>query len=126
MKRGILVSLIGALVAILAFTGCTTRSKARAAEQAAFRAGQQQGTLSEKARQNGITVLGPVLNPLVPWTEDLTLAQVIVAAHWYGTSDPQRIILSHGDDRMEMTPEDILGPAGEFPMQPGDTVELIP
>jgi hypothetical protein len=126
-RNGGLFNLLAtATCAALLLPGCTTRAKARAAEEAAFRAGQQQGALIERARQNGITFKGPVVNSIVPWHEKMTLAQAVVSAEWCGKGNPRQIILSHGDDRMEMTMEELLENGAQFPVHPGDTVELVP
>ena len=125
MKAGRLVLVIFALAlatnALL--TGCSTRS-ARARSEA-FRAGQQQAQMEARARQNGIAFSGPVLNPIVPWTPGMTLAQAITLARWAGRDDPRFIIVSRGSERVEMTPAQALAAAG-FALEPGDSVELVP
>ena len=69
-----------AIATLVAGTGCTSSSKARAQADAAFRAGQEQAVRNEEARKRGITFTGPVSNSLIPWAEGLTLGQAIAAA----------------------------------------------
>ena len=77
-------------------------------------------------KQNGISFTGQVLVPIVPWTEGLTLAQAIIAAHWTGLHDPRLIIIVNRDgERMELMPEEA-EMAAELPLAPGDAVELVP
>jgi hypothetical protein len=40
-----------------------------------------------------VAVQGAVRNPLIPWTEGLTVARAIVAAVYFGAKDPNEIIL---------------------------------
>ena len=113
------------LLAAMLVAGCTTKSKARANSQAAFRAGQAQATIAAEAKQNGISFTGQVLNPIVPWTEGLTLAQAIVAARWSGLKDPRLVIVTRAGERVELTPNESVA-AAQLPLEPGDSVELVP
>ena len=81
--------------------------------------------MAAEARQNGIAFTGPVLNPIVPWTEGLTLAQAIVAARWSGLTDPRLVIVTRAGERVELTPNESVA-AAELPLEPGDAVELVP
>lgn len=114
-----------ALLVATAVSGCTSKSKAHAEAAKAFRAGQAQESQAQDARRNGITFTGPVLNPIVPWTEGLTLAQAIVAARWSGLRDPRLVVITRAGEQVEMTPSQSLA-AAELPMEPGDQVELVP
>ena len=113
------------LLAVVLAGGCTSKSKSRANAQKAFRDGQAQATIAAEAKQNGISFTGQVLNPMVTWTEGLTLAQAIVAARWAGLSDPRVVILTRAGERVELTPNESLA-AAQLPMEPGDQVELVP
>ena len=65
----------------LVVTGCVTKSKAKADAQAAYFAGQQQAMMRMSQPQTPVvTFIGPVRNPMVQWSEGLTLANAIVAA----------------------------------------------
>jgi len=108
-----------------ATTGCTSRTKAQAQAEAAFRAGHQQALRQAEVRRNSISFTGPVLNSLVPWTEDMTLGQAIGAAGWNGKGDPRLIILTRGKEVITMTPDQLLEAADE-PALPGDHVDMLP
>ena len=66
------------LLALLA-TACTTQSNARLRERNAFLAGQnsvlQQQQATTAAQSPGVTLVGAVQHPQVPWITGLTLAQ---------------------------------------------------
>ena len=115
----ILMLLIPVLV-----TGCTSKSKARANAQQSFRAGQAQATIAAEAKQNGITFTGFVLNPIVPWTEGLTLNQALIEAQYIGRRDPKQIILERRGETISIHPLQLHRGAGEELMEPGDVIEL--
>ena len=128
MKTGRIHPAIVALALFAAWVaagGCTTKSRARAEAQKAFQAGQQQAEMQAEARRNNVAFLGPVLNPVVPWSEGLTLARAIVAARWSGLQDPHLIVLMRDGERVELNPAEALA-AANMPLFPGDTVELVP
>lgn len=125
MKRCVLCLGLPLLLATMLTAGCTSKSKAHQAAAKAFQAGQASEARAQDAQRNGITFTGPVLNPIVPWTESLTLAQAIVAARWSGLQDPRLVIITRAGERVEMTPSQSLA-AAELPMEPGDQVELVP
>ena len=108
----------------LAFSGCTTRSKARAQAQAAFAAGQQQALAQLRDAQRLIVrVIGNVRNPEIPWTEGLTLAQAIVAAGCYDQRDPREIVLTRRSERIPIDTK-ILLRGDDVPLEAGDTIEI--
>jgi hypothetical protein len=116
--------LVVILTLALAATGCVTRSKARADAQAAYAAGERAAYARIAAAQRtDIFVIGPVQNPLVPWTQGLTLAQAIAAADYIGFRDPHEIILTRRSEQTRIDPKDLLG--GHYlPLQPGDTITI--
>lgn len=125
MLRAAQISTLTLLV-LASLTGCVSRSRERADLKSAFRAGEQKGEALAEAKRNGISFTGQVLVPIVPWTEGLTLADAIVAAHWTGLHDPRLIIVTNRNgERMELMPEEAVM-AGELPLAPGDTIELVP
>ena len=113
------------LLAGMLASGCTTRSHSRAQAQAAFEAGQHSAFMEVGARQNGISFRGPVVNPVIMWTDGITLGQAMAAAGWRYPSDPQTIIISRGSETFEMTAAEALV-AAEFPLEQGDLVEMRP
>jgi hypothetical protein len=118
--------LTSALVTLLTLAhGCTTRNRARAEVERAYHAGQASGLKEAGKRERNIFFSGPVQNPLVPWTENLTLAQGLLAAHWLAAEAPRLIVLKRGEAQTEMTGQQLL--AGEdILLLPGDIIELQP
>lgn len=72
-----------------------------------------------------MTVLGQVRNPKLDWTEELTLARAIVAADYQGTADPRDIILHRGNEQSHISPTQLLA-GQDWPLQPGDRIEIVP
>ncbi len=115
-------------VLLLAFgsAGCTSNSNAKAQARQAFLAGQQQALARMlEARAPNVTVLGPVHNPIMPWTEDLTLAKAIVAAGYYGRTDPKGIVIHRNGQDMPIDPKQLLS-GEDMLLQAGDVVEVRP
>jgi len=118
------------LLAGSAFTGCTTKAKARAEARTAYLAGQQEAIMRMQQSKAStapagptVTVQGRVKNPVVPWTEDLTAAKAIVAADYYGLSDPREIIIVRQRKAIRLDPRKLLN-GEDPPLQPGDIMEL--
>ena len=119
--------LCGSLLALVLFMGgCMTKSKADAKARAAFSAGQQQ--VFERAfelRRTSIRFVGNVKNPLVEWAEGLTLAQAMIAADYQDVATPKEIIVIRGGQPIRVDPKQLLR-GEDYPLQPGDTVEIRP
>ncbi len=114
------------LLLALASAGCTPNSNAKAQARQAFLAGQQQALARMlQARAPNVTVLGPVHNPIMPWTEDLTLAKAIVAAGYYGRTDPKGIVIHRNGQDMPIDPKQLLS-GEDMLLQAGDVVEVRP
>jgi hypothetical protein len=121
-----LVPIIGALLLTAAWLcGCTSRSKSQARARAAFEAGQLQALTDVAKRQNGITFIGPVMTPVVPWQQALTLGQAVAAAGWNDKGEPRLIVFTRNGESVEMNPAQLLE-ATDFPVDPGDRVEMFP
>ncbi len=117
---------------LLAFTlaGCVTKSAAKARARNAFLAGQQEAMMRMQQMQSqaqgpGVTVNGDVQTHFVPWTEGMTLAKALLAADYIGTADPAQIIIVHNGVANRIDPAMVLA-GKDIPLQPGDTVQLIP
>ncbi|HZL79484.1 MAG TPA: hypothetical protein VFC17_11585 [Candidatus Limnocylindrales bacterium] len=110
----------------LAATGCTTKSHARLKEQNAFLAGQNaalQQQAQAAAQAQGVTIVGPVQNPQVPWVAGLTLAQAVATANYTGAHEPKRIILTRQGESAALDAKVLLqGP--DIPLEVGDVIEL--
>jgi hypothetical protein len=114
----------GPLLLLLAGAGCTTKAKAQAEAKTAFAAGQQQAMMRMQQAQNpSVTVRGEVRNPLVPWTEDLTVAKAIVAAVYCGVKDPAEIVVIRQGKVFPVDPKQLLN-GTDPPLQPGDVMEI--
>lgn len=119
------------LFAILIFaivaTGCTSRSSARLREQNAYLAGQNAILLQHQADADaaspGVTIVGPVQHPKVPWVTGLTLAQAITTANYVGTDQPRQIIITRNGESATMDASVLLD-GTDIPLQVGDVVEL--
>ena len=116
--------LLGSLV-VICLAGCVSRSKAKAAERAAYAAGQQQTMERLLQTRNSVTVIGPVRNPLVPWTQELTLARALVEADYYNKDNPKEILIVRNGQPIPVDPKQLL--AGEdIPLEAGDVVQIRP
>lgn len=112
------------LVLALAAGGCTTRSKSRAQAQSAFLEGQN-ALLRQQQQASGVTVIGPVQNPQVPWVAGLTLAQAIASANYLDSREPKEIIITRNGESANLDPKILLSGA-VVPLEAGDVVELRP
>jgi len=112
--------LLVSLSLLLAATGCVTKSQARREAQAAFLAGQK--SILE-IRAQGITIVGSVQNPNVPWVAGLTLTQAIATANYLGQREPTAIILIRQNESAAMDPN-VLANGAEIPLEPGDVIEI--
>jgi len=111
------------LLALACFlVGCTTPSKAKQKERAAYMAGRQQAEQMMQSRTN-VTVIGPVRNQLVPWTEDLTLAKALVVADFTGRGTPQEIIVVRNGVAQRVDPNDLLA-GKDIPLLQGDLIQI--
>ena len=111
----------------VAFAGCVSKSKADARARAAFIAGQQQAVVRMQQVQGqgpSVTINGEVRNRIVPWTEGMTLAKAVVAADYYGATDPAQIIIVHNGIATRVEPRQLLNGV-DIPLQPGDIVQLM-
>lgn len=112
------------LAALLA--GCTTKSEARAKAQQAFLAGQNAALRQQQAAQfSGVTVVGPVQNPQVPWVAGLTLAQAIATANYLDSHEPKTIIITRQGESANLDANVLLNGVA-VPLEPGDVIELRP
>jgi protein involved in polysaccharide export with SLBB domain len=107
-------------------SGCTTKTVARANAQQAYLAGQNAALRQQQASQSpGVTVVGPVQNPQVPWVAGLTLAQAIATANYLDSHEPVEIIITRQGESAKLDPKLLLNGA-EVPLEPGDVIEIRP
>lgn len=118
MKPLILILMLAGLAA-----GCASGAKERAAEQRAYLAGQNAALQRMPAQPPGITVVGPVQNPNVPWVAGLTLAQALATANYLSPGQPSEIILSRSGLDQVIDPND-LDRMAQIILESGDVVTL--
>jgi hypothetical protein len=112
-------------------SGCVSESKARLREKNAFLAGQntvlqqQQADSAAKtaAESPGVTIVGAVQHPQVPWVTGLTLAQAITTANYVGQDEPKQIILTRHGESAAMD-ANVLLKGTDIPLEIGDVIEL--
>jgi hypothetical protein len=123
--RGVAAAFVAACMLSLALgAGCTTKAKAQAEARTAFLAGQQQAMMRMQQNQAPtVSVNGKVRMNVVPWNEELTLARAIVAANYYGSSDPREIILVRRGAANRIDPKTLVDNEGPV-LLPGDVIEL--
>ena len=114
----------------LFLVSCVSKAKAKADAQAAFLAGQQQAMVRmqqqqlQQARGAVVSIVGPVSNPNIAWTQDLTVAKAILAAGYTGNGDPSHIFIIRNGQAIQLDPKQLM--SGEDPpLQPGDVVQLM-
>jgi hypothetical protein len=106
--------------------GCLTKSGAQARARQAYLAGQNAALQQQQASQfSGVTVVGPVQNPRVPWVAGLTLAQAIATANYLDSQAPGQIIITRQGESAKLDP-DVLLNGVQVPLEPGDVIELQP
>jgi hypothetical protein len=111
--------------------GCTTKSQARLQSRAAFAAGQVQGAARVQAQWQqqpsfqgpSVSFVGAVNNHVLPWTQDLTLAQAIIAAQYQLPGDPNQIVIIRGGQEIPVSPRALLH-GEDVPLLPGDVIEM--
>ena len=121
-QSGFVWALAFSSAALLA--GCTTKSGAQAKAQQAFLAGQNTVLRQQQAAQfSGVTVVGPVQTPQVPWVAGLTLAQAIATATYLDSHEPKQIIITRQGENATLDAK-ILFNGVQVPLEPGDVIEL--
>src|ERR1017187_8870489 len=123
-KSAFVLALTLSVAALLA--GCTTKSAAQAKEQQAFLEGQNAVLRQQQAAQfSGVTVVGPVQNPQVPWVAGLTLAQAVATANYLDSHEPKTIVITRQGESATLS-ADVLLNGTVVPLEPGDVIELRP
>ena len=112
--------LVFILLLTLAAAGCMTNSRSQRNAQVAFLAGQNAALERQLA---GVTIVGPVQNPQVPWVVGLTLAQAIATANYLGAEEPKEIVITRQGESATLAP-DILVNGAVVPLEQGDVIEL--
>ena len=113
------------LTLFLVVSGCTTKSKANAQARAAFLAGQARG-MAAQSQEPSVWIVGNVRRPVIPWTDDLTLAKALIEADYQGFGDPIQItVLRNGQPPVNINPKELLQ-GQDLPLAAGDRIEIRP
>jgi hypothetical protein len=115
------------IFAVLFLAGCVSKKQADLQARQAYMAGQAQAAKQwQSQRPPEVVVRGPVRNPVVPWTEGLTLAKAIVDADYTGYMNPHFVrVIRNGLMIEEMKGIDLLH-HHDVPLEPGDIVDIVP
>ena len=115
------------ILLILLLAGCVSKKEAELKAQQAYMAGQAQAAKQwQSQRPPEVVVRGPVRNPVLPWTEGLTLAKAIVDADYTGFMNPILVrVIRNGVMIEEMKGIDLLH-GRDVPLEPGDIVDIVP
>jgi hypothetical protein len=111
----------------LFLAGCVSKKQADLRAHQAYMAGQAQAAKEWQAQHlPQVAVRGPVRNPVVPWTEGLTLAKAIVDADYTGFMNPIFVrVIRNGQMVEELKGIDLLH-GSDFPLEAGDIVDIVP
>jgi hypothetical protein len=128
-SRAAIFRVCGLLLLAVVFGGCVTKSKANAQARAAYLAGQQEALMRMQRSQPQsqgpiVTFNGDVRNPVVAWTEGLTLARAFLAAGYYGAGDPAQIYIVRNGMATRVDPSQLLAGV-DILLRPGDMVRLM-
>jgi hypothetical protein len=105
-------------------SSCTTKSAAEAKAHEAFLEGQNATLRQQQAAQSpGVTIIGPVQNPNVPWVEGLTLVQAIATANYLDSQAPKEIIITRDGENASVDPKVLLSGVA-VPLEAGDVITL--
>lgn len=115
-----------ALAAVLAGgAGCGGSSRRQAERDRAFAAGMEHARQQMQAQQAVVSFRGPVKNPVVPWTEGLTLTKALLQAEVTTLSTPRNFLLIRQGQVFQINPRRLLQGQEEVPLEPGDVVEVV-
>lgn len=88
---------------------------------AGVEAGKLQAQQQEQSEVPHVKFIGHVKNPIVLWTDGLTLAKALVDAEYLDQNTPGTITIYRNGQAMRIDPQSLL--AGEdYPLFPGDTI----
>ena len=116
----------GCALCLLFLLGCVSKAKAKRDAHAAFMAGQQDAMRRaqlQAAQGPSITVNGPVRNPVLPWSEDLTVAKALVEAEYTLPGDPAEILLVRSGRAFRLELQQLFS-GRDVPLEPGDIIQL--
>ena len=111
------------LLPLLLAAACKTESPQL--QQARFQAMLAHEQAAIQARQQpSVFVRGDVKNQIIPWNEDLSLAQAIIAAEYRGAWDPHRILIIRKGEAIKVNPKHLLWGTQDPSLEAGDIIEI--
>mgnify|MGYP001171167289 FL=1 len=113
---------IGLCLVLVVMASCTTRSAANKKASETFMQGQI--AAKSQSQQQIITVKGDVMNSVIPYTKDMTLAKALIAARWSGIRDPKYITITRGEESYKIKASDFFTAGEDLPLEPGDVIIL--
>jgi hypothetical protein len=114
-----------AVLFVSTLAGCVSRSKAEAQARYAYLAGQRAALMEmqQHSRDASVTFVGPVNNPVVKWTDGLTLSQGILNAGYNSHADPRLIVIRRSGQQIPIDPKRLLA-GDDVPLEPRDIIEI--
>jgi hypothetical protein len=111
----------------LLLSGCAGKDKSREQMQHAYAAGVEAGKMQAQQQAQSavpqVKFLGHVRNPVVLWTEDLTLAKAFVQAEYLEQNTPTTITIYRNGQATRVDPQSILA-GQDYPLYPGDMIVI--
>ena len=127
------------LIFVVAVSGCTSsKKKTQMQMQHAYASGMQAARMIQQQQQSSpsigepmiqpnsdpqVRILGPVRNPVVIWSEGLTLARALSAAEYLRSDTPIAITIYRNNQPLQIDPQRVLQ-GEDYPLFPGDLVYL--
>jgi hypothetical protein len=127
------------LIFVLALTvaGCASHKKkndedlhrayiagAQAARAQMLQGQAQQPTLQTMPTSDPqVRILGPVRNPVLPWSDGLTLARALVLAEYERNNTPTAITIYRNNQPLQIDPQTLINGA-DYPLFPGDMIYI--
>jgi len=124
-----------ALISVLLLAGCASHKntnddqvrRAYAAGAAAARMQMQQGQMQQPmippSGDPEVRILGAVKNPVLIWSDGLTLARALTLAEYQRNNTPSSITIYRNNQPLQIDPQAVLNGA-DYPLFPGDIVYI--
>jgi hypothetical protein len=114
------------LLLLIAMSGCTTKSQARAQANAAYNAGRASAYQQVLEEQRvTVRVIGNVRNPEFEWTDGMSLMDAIVRADCMDRRNPKEIVIIRKHERIAVDMKAFLN-GEDVLVEKGDTIEIHP
>ena len=115
-------ALLALLILALATFGCKSKQVRAQTPPPAY---VDPAAMQEAMRQAQmvVQVRGPVRNPVIPWSENLTLAGALVEADYIGRMDPLSVTVTRGRKVQRFSAARLLSGVDMF-LEPGDVIDI--